>query len=99
MGKSQSKLSADELADLQKNTYCTLHCAVLISLLYFSPGVGFKTGRSRWRMSAQADVQSTRRYVFILGPVIPFPLFPARRCKDVIVYQRQDWLVEVGDVD
>lgn len=22
MGKSQSKLSADELADLQKNTYC-----------------------------------------------------------------------------
>jgi hypothetical protein len=24
MGKSQSKLSADELADLQKNTYCEL---------------------------------------------------------------------------
>ena len=31
MGKSQSKLSADELAELQKNTYCELSTAFYAS--------------------------------------------------------------------
>jgi hypothetical protein len=30
MGKSQSKLSPEQLSDLQKNTYCTLHQLVLL---------------------------------------------------------------------
>lgn len=36
MGKSQSKLSPEQLADLQKNTYCTLSLSSILMLILLS---------------------------------------------------------------